>query len=213
MGRSRTAYVYSNQLVKVDLFNASSTKNLLPFDGEVMYWPNFIKYDDAKFYFEYYQNTLAWKSDKIKIYGKTYITKRQVAWMGDADYGYSGNIHPKQSWDSQTFDLKLTLEKKLSTSFNGCLFNLYPSGNEGMGWHADDEKELGIHPIIASLSLGAIRKFRFKHREKKVVIDQILEPGSLLVMQGKTQTHWLHELPKTKKVFHPRINLTFRRVY
>jgi alkylated DNA repair dioxygenase AlkB len=106
---------------------------------------------------------------------------------------------------------KNLIESRTQISFNSCLINLYHDGDEGMGWHSDDEKSLGLNTVIASVSLGAERKFSFRHKDTKETITLLLERGSLLLMKGETQTHWQHSVPKMRKVIHPRINLTFRR--
>jgi len=146
--------------------------------------------------------------------GKHFITKRMVAWYGDAGYAYTYSNTTKQAlpWTADLLQLKAIVEQHSNTRFNSCLLNLYHDGNEGMAWHSDDEKALGKNTIIASLSLGAERKFAFKHKQTKLTTSVVLQSGSLLVMKGSTQTHWLHALPKTTKVIRPRINLTFRTI-
>ena len=116
-------------------------------------------------------------------------------------------------WTPELLSLKEIIELKTGEKFNSCLLNLYHNGNEGMGWHSDNEKELGEHPVIASLSLGAARKFLLKHNQTKQKIAIILESGSLLLMKGETQEKWIHSLPKTKIIQKPRINLTFRFIH
>ena len=115
-------------------------------------------------------------------------------------------------WTPELLKLKLKVEELSSTTYNSCLLNLYHNGDEGMGWHSDAEKTLLDNGTIASITLGAERKFSFKHKETKQRIDILLENGSLLLMKGTTQKNWLHRLPPTKKVFSPRINLTFRTI-
>jgi alkylated DNA repair dioxygenase AlkB len=118
------------------------------------------------------------------------------------------------AWTKELSELKQLVEKYAGTKFNSCLLNLYHNGNEGMGWHSDDEESLGKdnNNIIASLSFGAERKFSFKHKQTKQIVSVILEHGSLLVMRGATQSNWLHSLPKSKTITQPRINLTFRTI-
>ena len=132
--------------------------------------------------------------------------------MGDAGftYSYSGTSKTASSWTPPLLRIRERVETCCGHEFNSCLLNLYHDGSEGMGWHSDDEKTLGRNPVIASVSFGAERPFRFKHRVTKEVVPLILESGSLLVMKGETQHHWVHALPKTKKITSPRINLTFR---
>jgi alkylated DNA repair dioxygenase AlkB len=115
-------------------------------------------------------------------------------------------------WTKELYELKEIVEKYAGTKFNSCLLNLYHNGNEGMGWHSDDEKPLGKSNTIASLSFGAERKFSFKHKQTKQIVSLVLEHGSLLVMTGTTQSNWLHSLPKSKNITQPRINLTFRTI-
>ena len=146
------------------------------------------------------------------MFGKHIVTKRKVAWYGDASYSYTYSKKTKQAlaWTDELKALKYLVEHKTETKFNSCLLNLYHSGDEGMSWHSDDEKDLEENSAIASLSLGAERKFSFRHKQSKETVALMLEHGSLLVMKDITQTHWHHQLPKTKKVTQPRSNLTFR---
>ncbi|MDB5274535.1 MAG: methylase [Chitinophagaceae bacterium] len=189
-------------------------ENLLPQDGIVHYYGKVLSNEESQQYLELLLSTVEWKNDEARIFGKHFITKRKVAWYGDQDYAYTYSNATKQalSWTKELLELKNITEKITGTIFNSCLLNLYHNGNEGMAWHSDDEKSLGKNTVIASLSLGAERKFSMKHKETKQTISQVLDNGSLLVMKGVTQTHWWHSLPKTKKVNSPRINLTFRTI-
>jgi alkylated DNA repair dioxygenase AlkB len=137
-----------------------------------------------------------------------------VAWYGDpqASYRYSGIAHTPLPWLPLLAELKIQIELQSKQSFNSVLCNLYRSGQDSMGWHADKEPELGNNPYIASLSFGAARLFKFRHLKTKDTVDVILENGSLLLMGGELQYHWRHSLPKTTKVSEPRINLTFRKI-
>ena len=148
------------------------------------------------------------------MFGKTIITKREVAWYGDAglQYTYSGKTKKAIAWTNTLLTLKNIVEEKTSETFNSCLLNLYHNGSEGMGWHADNEKDLKKDAAIASLSLGAERKFSFKHKRSKQTISILLENGSLLLMKGHIQQHWLQQLPASKKISEPRINLTCRQI-
>ena len=148
------------------------------------------------------------------MFGKTIVTDRKVIWFGDEGcvYVYSGVEKRPEPWCQLMLEIKQKVEEETGCKYNSCLANLYHHGNEGMGWHSDNEKELGKEPVIAVVSLGAERKFKFKHRETKQGVDVHLERGSLLVMAGRTQEAWLHALPKTKKVDSPRISLTFRNI-
>jgi alkylated DNA repair dioxygenase AlkB len=155
-----------------------------------------------------------WKNDEAIIFCKRIITKRKVAWYGESEYSYTYSKVTKKAnlWIPELLELKAIVEKESNETYNSCLLNLYHSGDEGMAYHSDGEKMMKKDGAIASLSLGAERKFSFKHKENKQRIDVILERGSLLVMKEGTQTNWLHRLPPTKKVNSPRINLTFRTI-
>lgn len=211
----------------MDLFAPQPTDNLLPCDGIVNDLGIVLSDDRAL-----YQQLLAelpWQSDQVTLFGKTHITTRKIVWMGDTSsgsdqaltYTYSGHTRPIQPWHSSVFHVKQLIEQRLlelgiAAQFNSCLLNYYPSGEDGMGYHADDEPELGHQPIIASLSLGATRKFVFKHKaHNKKTQDKVelyLESGQLVVMRGDTQQYWKHSITKTKKVDEGRISLTFRHM-
>ena len=196
----------------MDLFNTEILTNLLPFDGEVNYYGRVLDQQTADHYLDALLNTIAWKNDEAVIFGRHIITKRKVAWYGNAgfSYKYSGTTKQAIGWTPELLQLKQLVENITGDQFNSCLLNLYHTGHEGMAWHSDDEKSLGKNTTIASLSFGAERKFALKHRQSKESRSLLLETGSLLVMKGATQSNWLHSLPKTKKITIPRINLTFR---
>jgi alkylated DNA repair dioxygenase AlkB len=197
---------------RTDLFGIDATTNLLPCDGTVNYYGKVLPHDEARRYYEALLSSVPWKNDEAVIFGKHIVTARKVAWYGDSDYSYTYSGTTKQAlvWTRELLALKYIVEKLTGTRFNSCLLNLYHDGNEGVAWHSDDEKSLGKNTTIASLSLGAERKFAFKHKRTQQRTSLILESGSLLIMKDATQTHWLHSLPKTKKIAIPRINLTFR---
>ena len=198
----------------MDLFNFETDheRNLLPQDGVVNYFGKVFSPEEANPYFEILLNTIQWKNDEVVIFGKKIITKRKVAWYGDREfeYTYSKITRKAHIWTSELVQLKQQVEAISNETFNSCLLNLYHSGDEGMGWHSDAEKDLKVNAAIASVSFGAERKFAFKHKETKETVSLNLENGSLLIMKGTTQKHWLHRLPPTKKVNAARINLTFR---
>lgn len=148
------------------------------------------------------------------MFGRHIVTKRKVAWYGDRPFEYSYSNITKQAlpWTPELLELKRETEKAARETFNSCLLNLYHTGAEGMAWHSDDERDLKRDGAIGSLSFGAERKFAFRHKQTKEVVALRLEHGSLLMMKGTTQTHWLHRLPPTRSVFSPRINLTFRTI-
>lgn len=186
--------------------------SLIPFDGIVNYYGKVMTDEEANNYLDILLDTIEWRNDEAKIFGKHFITRRKVAWYGDAGYSYTYSNTTKQAlpWTKELLELKNLAEQLSGTAYNSCLLNLYHTGDEGMGWHSDDEKALGKDTSIASLSFGAVRKFALKHRITKEGTSVFLENGSLLVMRGATQTNWLHSLPKTKKITTPRVNLTFR---
>jgi alkylated DNA repair dioxygenase AlkB len=196
----------------VDLFSlpTDSTINLLPYDGTVHYYGPIL--GDANYYLATLLNTIDWKNDEAIMYGKRIVTKRKVAWYGDQpfDYTYSNTTKQALPWTPDLLQLKTIIESTTGEHFNSCLLNLYHTGQEGMAWHSDAEKMLKKNGAIASLSLGAARKFAFKHKQNKEAVSLMLEHGSLLVMNDTTQTHWLRRLPPSLRITQPRINLTFR---
>ena len=193
---------------------ASAEKNLLPYDGEVYYYGKVMSSEDADQYFRLLMQEIEWENDKALIFGKEIITKRKVAWYGDKPFAYTYSKYTKEAlpWSPTLLKLKSLVEKESQETYNSCLLNLYHQGEEGMAWHSDGEKDLKKHGAIASISLGAQRKFAFKHKASKEKVEMYLEHGSLLIMKGSTQSHWLHRLPPTKKVSEARVNLTFRTI-
>lgn len=200
----------------MDLFNneIDGSKNLLPKDGIVNYYGKLFTYQEATEYFDGLYKTIEWKNDQAIFYGKLIDTKRKVAWYGDMnfEYTYSNTTKRALPWTKELLELKSIAEKRTGEKFNSCLLNLYHNGGEGMAWHSDAEKDLKKNGAIGSMSFGAERKFVFKHKKSKEAVSIILEHGSLLVMKGTTQTNWLHQLPPTKRITRPRINLTFRTI-
>jgi alkylated DNA repair dioxygenase AlkB len=193
---------------------ADSTKNLLPQEGIVNYYGCIVDLKEAQYFYESLLNTIEWKNDEAVMFGKHIITKRKVAWYGDKsfEYTYSNKTKKALLWTKELLELKSIAEMHSGETYNSCLLNLYHDGSEGMTWHSDGEKDLKKDGAIASMSLGAGRKFAFKHKTTKETVSLQLENGSLLVMKGTTQTYWLHRLPPTTKVKSPRINLTFRTI-
>ena len=193
---------------------ADPTKNLLPNDGIVNYYGPVLNIEHADTYLELLLQDIEWKNDVAIMFGKRIVTKRKVAWYGDKSfpYTYSNNTKYALPWTEVLSQLKNLIEQKTGESYNSCLLNLYHNGSEGMAWHSDGEKDLKKNGAIASMSFGAERKFAFKHKESKETVSLNLEHGSLLVMAGTCQTHWLHRLPPTKKIHDPRVNLTFRTI-
>jgi alkylated DNA repair dioxygenase AlkB len=161
------------------------------------------------------RDTIAWQVHRVRLFGREHPAPRLSAWIGDADaaYGYSGARHVPAPWPPALGPVRARLREALGVDFNGVLANFYRDGRDAMGWHADDERELGPAPVIASLSLGAARRFVLKHRTRadvRLALD--LPHGSLLVMSGSTQRHHRHALPRTARPVDERLNLTFRRV-
>lgn len=200
-----------------DLFAPEPTDNVLPYEGNVNDLG--IVIDKSNALYETLLNELPWQADVVTLFGKTHVTTRQIVWMGaeDANYHYSGHARQAIPWSDMVFHVKRLVEKSLidigiKVDFNSCLLNYYPSGSDGMGYHADDEKELGYQPIIASLSLGATRKFVLKHKKTQDKVELYLESGQLVVMHGDTQNFWKHTITKTKSVSDGRISLTFRKI-
>ncbi|MEQ6123289.1 alpha-ketoglutarate-dependent dioxygenase AlkB [Pseudotenacibaculum sp. MALMAid0570] len=198
----------------MDLFNQEVQQNILPFDGEVIDFGLILNKEQCNFYYDKLFNEIPWENDQAIVFGKHYVTKRKVAWFGNKEYNYSYSGVTKQAhlWTPELLELKKKVEEISKATYNSCLLNLYHDGSEGMAWHSDGEKTLQENGVIASVTLGAERKFSFKHKETKQRIDIILKNGSLLLMKGETQKNWLHRLPPTKKIHAPRINLTFRTI-
>ena len=200
----------------MDLFNDlfDGQENLLPKDGTVNYFGQIMSDEEAHRYYSVLLNEIDWKNDQAIIFGKLIETKRKIAWYGDIPFAYTYSKVTKTAlpWTETLKQLKELAEEKTGETYNSCLLNLYHDGSEGMAWHSDGEKQLKHHGAIASLSFGAERKFAFKHKQTKEVVALHLASGSLLVMKGSTQENWLHRLPPTKKINHPRINLTFRTI-
>lgn len=188
--------------------------NWLPKDGTVNYYGKILIKEEADYFYLNLLEKIDWKNDEAIIFGKKILTKRKVAWHGDKDFNYTYSKSTKTAlpWSEDLYFLKNKIEEKTGEKFNSCLLNLYHDGSEGMAYHSDAEKDLKKNGTIASLTLGAERKFSFKHKTSGERIDLFLEHGSLLIMKDETQTNWLHRLPPTKKIRTPRINLTFRMI-
>ena len=194
-------------------------KNEFPYiinqDGQAIYYGAIISMEEMASFYTILFNKIAWEQDQIIMFGKAITTKRKVAFYADQhiDYTYSNVKKKGLSWTTELLKITSHIETHTGATYNACLLNLYHNGEEGMGWHSDDEKEIIPNSSIASLSFGAERKFAFKHKFTKETVNLILENGSLLEMKGPIQQYWWHSLPKTKKVQAPRINLTFRQMH
>lgn len=200
----------------IDLFNQElpASINLLPKEGTVNYYGKIFNRAEADFFYQHLLQNIVWENDQAVIFGKLIVTKRKVAWYGEKpfEYTYSNITKTALPWTAELLKLKQKIELISGETFNSCLLNLYHNGSEGMAWHSDGETDLKKNGAIASVSFGVERKFSFKHKVDKTNVSLNLEHGSLLMMKGTTQTHWLHRLPPTKKVLTPRINLTFRTI-
>ncbi|HNC76938.1 MAG TPA: alpha-ketoglutarate-dependent dioxygenase AlkB, partial [Pseudomonadales bacterium] len=166
--------------------------------------------------FEQLNSAIPWRQDEITLFGKRHRLPRLQAWYGDpgASYRYSGLLLQPTPWQPLLNEIRRQVETLTGLRFNSALANLYRDGNDAMGWHSDDEAELGVDPAIASVSFGASRRFLLRHRRRKDPprIEILLTDGSLLLMAGPLQTHWHHALPRSRGVSEPRINLTFRLI-
>ncbi|GAA4829533.1 alpha-ketoglutarate-dependent dioxygenase AlkB [Algivirga pacifica] len=185
-------------------------------DGELLYDPNFLSPEEADTYIHQLMEEIIWKQEEIKLFGKVHPLPRKTAWYGDKGitYTYSGLQNQPERWSPTLLTLKERIENLLEgPTFNSVLLNWYRDGNDKMGWHSDDEPSLGRNPVIASISLGAPRFFDLRHKKDKTRKHRLeLTSGSLLVMQGELQHHWVHQVPVQKRVKEGRINLTFRDI-
>ena len=195
------------------LFGVQNNTTIALKDAKISYDEHFLSHNEASTYFDVLRKETDWQQDRIKVFGKEYDQPRLTALFANNKnpYTYSNiTMHPTP-FSPVLLEIKSKIEKTLNQTFTTCLLNLYRNGQDSNGWHADNEKELGKNPIIASVSLGADRFFHMKHRtDKTQKLKLNLTHGSLLVMSGPTQHHWLHQIPKTKKNIGERINLTFR---
>jgi alkylated DNA repair dioxygenase AlkB len=197
-----------------DLFGKAETEpqSTKITNGEYFYLPNFFNQQEANSYLKAFQDNIEWKQEEMLMYGKIVKFPRLTAWYGDNDkpYSFSGiKLNPK-AWNTELLEIKSKIEPICETAFNSVLLNRYRDGNDSISWHTDAEKELGQNPIIASVNLGAERKFQLRHKETKEKIEIILQHGSLLIMRGELQHFWQHQVPKTATKVKERINLTFR---
>ncbi len=200
-----------------DLFAHAAGFERLPMtDAEVSVWPQFYSSAQAALMKQQLLDETPWRQEAIKVWGKSHLQPRLTAWVADPGvvYAYSGLTLTNLPWTPTLQEIREHLEAACGQHFNSVLLNLYRDGQDSMGWHSDDEAELGRDPVIASLSLGATRVFKFKHKtaaqEKPLAVE--LKDGTLLLMAGPTQHHWQHSITKQSKAEGARINLTFRQV-
>lgn len=194
-------------------FLFDTKENILPFDGKAILYPAYFSAVDSDHYLKLLQHEITWRQEPIKIFGKEIMQPRLTAWYGDTGkgYSYSGIRMVPLPWTTSLMEIKVTIEKSAGVNFTSALLNYYRNGKDSMGWHRDNEKELGTNPVIASVSFGASRKFQFRNYKEKTMIRSIdLTHGSLLLMKEQTQHYWEHRLPKIHKEAGARINLTFR---
>jgi alkylated DNA repair dioxygenase AlkB len=189
--------------------------NILSQDGTVLFYPDFFSSQESQLFFETLEKTIYWRQEQIKYFGKLVDCPRLSAWYGDAGktYMYSGILNQPLLWTKELLIIKTRVEELAQANFNSVLLNLYRNGKDSMGFHQDDEKELGQNPCIASVSFGGTRNFRLKHLNKTDLSYTIpLANGSALIMKDETQHFWSHGISKTSKDVAPRINLTFRQI-
>ena len=212
---------------QLDLFNTQNTNvgseliavalpdgSKLP-NAEIAYYPSFFDEQEAHYLFRELVSGIAWRQDKMKLYGKEINLPRQTAWYGDANrnYTFSGITMNPDTWTPALMLIKQKVEPIAKVVFNSVLLNHYRDGNDSISWHTDAEPELGKNPVIASVSFGGSRRFMLRHMQnKEQKVEVLLTNGSLLIMAGETQHFWQHQLPKTKAQVEPRINLTFRQI-
>jgi len=189
--------------------------NFLHRDGIAIYHEKVISDEQINQVYSALLKDINWENEKVVMFGKEIITKRKVAFYSDPyiAYRYASVTKIGAPWREPLIILKNIVEFFTKEKYNACLLNLYHNGEEAMGWHSDNEKEMMANSPIASLSIGASRKFSFKHKVTKETISLQLGNGSLLEMKGETQAHWWHALSKSKRITEPRINLTFRQMH
>ena len=181
---------------------------------EIISYKKFINASDADRIFSSALNEIPWESSTIKLYGKEVLIPRLQCWIGDpgCEYAYSGKSLQRYDYFEPLIEIRSLIQNQLGIYFNSVLANLYRDGNDSMGFHADDEPELGNNPVIASLSLGAERPLVFQNKDKTETKTFNQPHGSLMLMQGVTQSAWKHGIRKSKKISEPRINFTFRNI-
>lgn len=186
--------------------------NILPFGGEAVLYDNFYNKEESDHIYNHLLTHTQWNQEPIKMFGKMVMQPRLTACYGDKSVAYSGITMAVHPWTDLLLEIKTKVEQTAKASFNSVLLNYYRDGNDSMGWHRDNERELGMQPMIASVSFGATRKFQMRtYADKSGIISVNLPHGSLLLMQGESQHIWEHSLPKTKQAA-GRINLTYRSI-
>lgn len=198
------------------LFDDQNATEISLLNGELAYYPRFFTLQESDYFLQVLTDTIAWKQESMKMYGKEVLFPRLMAWHGDrsAAYSFSGNIFSPTTWTKELQEIRDRISPISGSVFNSVLLNLYRSGSDSMGWHADDEPELGNQPVIASVNFGATRRFMLRYKtDHQLKYELALQHGSLLIMKGKLQEYWEHQVPKTTKIADKRINLTFRLIH
>jgi len=194
-------------------FKNDKPEILIKEDGDALYYKYFFNLEESETFLNKLYKETDWKEEEIKMFGNKVKIPRLTAWYGDpnSNYAYSGIKMNPNPWTDTLKEIKKRIEDKSKISFNSVLLNLYRDGNDSISWHSDNEPELGKEPIVGSVSFGEVRKFHLKHKTKNIETIRIdLDNGSFLLMKGKTQQYWKHQIPKTTKKLNHRINLTFR---
>ena len=211
---SLESHLMGNALLKIGT-RSDFGVNLLPVPSEAFLIDAFLDQKESHRFFSEIKEQVKWQTREIFLFGRRVLQPRLVAWQGDSgcSYRYSGTTWNPDPWSPAVHRVRELVCDATGVEFNGVLLNLYRDGRDSMGWHSDDEPELGVNPVIASVSLGASRRFLFRNRlDQKQKLELDLKDGSLLVMAGATQELWQHSIPKSAKVGGERINLTFRRI-
>jgi alkylated DNA repair dioxygenase AlkB len=189
-------------------------------DAEIIFHPHLFGTDESDRFLSELKKTIVWRQETIRTDDGSIPIPRLTAWYGDQDrtYSYSGITMEPEGWIEPLLAIRARIEDVSQTRFNSVLVNLYRDGRDSVGWHSDDEPELGEGPIIGSVSFGGIRKFELRHKRKKqeghrLRVELELTHGSYLLMQGETQRYWMHRVPRAEGPVGPRINLTFRRIH
>ncbi|MFY0253133.1 alpha-ketoglutarate-dependent dioxygenase AlkB family protein [Chitinophaga sp. 30R24] len=201
--------------VQGSFFDDGNAANIPLLNGELFFYPQFFQMAESNHFMQVLTDTIAWKQESMTIYGRKVLFPRLMAWYGNtgSSYGFSGNRFSPEPWTPELLQIRQRIAPVSSAHFNSVLLNLYRNGQDSMGWHADDEPELGPHPVIASVNFGATRRFQLRYKSNhRLKYELALTHGSLLVMKGSLQEYWEHQVPKTTKVSAGRINLTFRSI-
>ena len=206
--------LFGNPLAEQEKNSVTTGLNVID-GGEFIYYPDYFSKADSDRYLDILVNSIVWRQDSMKMYGKEINFPRLTAWYGNGDksYTFSGTTLPAKVWTPELLEIKSKIDAIGKVDFNSVLLNRYRTGDDWISWHQDNEKELGKNPVIGSVNFGATRKFQIRHLQTKEKLEIELRHGSLLVMTGALQHNWQHQVPKTKKQIGERLNLTFRVIY